>query len=73
MKIIARPAEVGARTLVYGAGASRDTHGQYLPDCKITAVKGLAGGKAGTELRLRVWEELQAKLERVKPGVTSHV
>ncbi|KAK1750355.1 hypothetical protein QBC47DRAFT_393959 [Echria macrotheca] len=70
-KALARPAEVGARTLVYGASASKDTHGQYLPDCKITQPnRGLAKGKAGEELQKRVWTELKTKLETIRPGVT---
>ncbi|KAF2802842.1 NAD(P)-binding protein [Mytilinidion resinicola] len=70
IKILARPTEVGSRTLVYGAGAGPETHGQYLPDCKITATKGLTSGEAGTKLQNRVWVELKQKLEVIRPGVT---
>lgn len=69
--ILCRPTEVGARTLVYGASAGANTHGQYLPDCKITPMKGLAKGKEGMELQNRVWMELKEKLEQIRPGVTS--
>jgi NAD(P)-dependent dehydrogenase (short-subunit alcohol dehydrogenase family) len=70
-KILCRPTEVGARTLVYGASAESNTHGQYLPDCKITPLKGLGKGKDGLELQNRVWVELKEKLEHIRPGVTS--
>jgi hypothetical protein len=71
LKILARRAEVGSRTLVYGGSAGSETHGQYLPDCKITPTKGLCKGEAETELQKRVWEELRQKLETIRPGVTS--
>lgn len=72
IKAVARPVEVGARTLVYGASAGLDTHGQYLPDCKITQPnRGLLKGKAGEVLQRRVWNELKAKLETIRPGVTA--
>ena len=34
--LLARTTEVGSRTLVHAAMAGRETHGQYLSDCKIT-------------------------------------
>jgi hypothetical protein len=71
LKIIARRAEVGARTLVFGGSAGPETHGQYVPDCKITPTKGLCEGETGAELQKRVWEELRLKLEAIKPSVTS--
>ena len=70
-KIFCRTAEVGARTLVHGASAGPDTHGQYVPDCKIKPTKGLTVGKKGRELQERVWEELGLKLEGIREGVTS--
>lgn len=70
-KILCRPTEVGARTLVYGAGAGPESHGQYLPDCKITPMVGPMKGEKGAELQSRVWEELKQKLEAIQPGVTS--
>jgi hypothetical protein len=70
-KVCCRTTEVGARTLVWGATAGPESHGQYVPDCKIEETGGLAKGKAGAELQARVWAELKQKLERIKPGVTS--
>ena len=71
IKILARRAEVGARTLVYGASVGPESHGQYVPDCKITPTRGLILGEAGIELQGRVWLELKQKLEAIRPGVTS--
>ncbi|KAK3356719.1 NAD(P)-binding protein [Lasiosphaeria hispida] len=70
MKILQRTTEVGSRTLVYGACAGPESHGQYVPECQIVPVGGLAKGVAGAELQARVWAELRAKLEAVRPGVT---
>ena len=71
IKMLARPTEVGARTLVHGASAEPESHGQYVPDCKITPTAGLARGKEGAELQNRVWLELKEKLEAILPGVAS--
>ena len=71
VKVLARTPEVGARTLVYGASAGSESHGQYVPDCKITQTAGLTVGKEGSELQSRVWKELKQKLEGIRPGVTS--
>jgi NAD(P)-dependent dehydrogenase (short-subunit alcohol dehydrogenase family) len=71
MKVLCRPTEVGSRTLVYGASAGPESHGQYVPDCKITPTRGLTKGEAGAELQARVWAELRKKLEGIRPGVTS--
>lgn len=64
-KFVCRPAEVGARALVWGASASAgpETHGEYLPDCKVKATAGLSKGKDSAILQSRVWEELKARLE----------
>ncbi|KAI9736340.1 MAG: hypothetical protein M1834_001226 [Cirrosporium novae-zelandiae] len=69
-KLLARPPEVGARTLVYGASIGAESHGQYVPDCKITTTVGLTKGKKGAELQKRFWEELGEKLEGIREGVT---
>ncbi|KAF2093001.1 retinol dehydrogenase [Rhizodiscina lignyota] len=70
-KILCRPSEVGARTLVYGASAGPESHGQYVPDCKIKPTGGLTKGEAGEKLQKRVWVELRDKLEGILPGVTT--
>ena len=69
--LLARKTEVGARTLVYGASIGPESHGQYVPDCKITQTGGLCKGEDGAELQKRIWEELKQKLESIRPGVTT--
>lgn len=71
MKILCHPTEVGAPPLVYGASVGPVSHGQYVPDCKVTLTAGLRQGEAATELQCRVWVELRQKLEAIRPGVTS--
>ena len=71
VKILARPTEVGARTLVYGASVGATSHGQYVPDCKIKPTGGLCKGEEGSKLQHRVWLELKDKLEGIRPYVTS--
>lgn len=70
LKILARATEVAARTLVYGASAGPETHGEYLPDCKIKGTGWLTKGKQGAELQERVWVELRERSEGVQRGVT---
>jgi hypothetical protein len=70
VRVLARPTEVGARTIVHGATAGPESHGQYVPDCVISPTKGLTRGSDGADLEARVWKELQSKLEAIKPGVT---
>ena len=55
---------------MYGASVGPESHGQYVPDCKITPTGGLCKGKAGAKLQERVWVELREKLEGIRPGVT---
>ena len=70
-KILARTTEAGSRTIVYGASLGAESHGQYIPDCKIDAPKGLCQGERAGEIQNRVWEELKEKLEAMQPGVTT--
>jgi hypothetical protein len=56
---------------VYGASVGPESHGHYVPDCKITPTRGLCKGEAGAELQNRVWVELRQKLEAIRSGVTS--
>ncbi|KAJ1545126.1 hypothetical protein HK405_008120, partial [Cladochytrium tenue] len=62
-RLLARPTAVGARTLVYGAAAGRETHGGYLPDCELTELQGQLKGEKGQRLQKQVWEELRRKIE----------
>ncbi len=70
-KILGRTTEVGSRTLVAGAIAGPESHGQYMTDSKVAASKGLAKeGDKAADLQHRFWLELKEKLEGIIPGVT---
>lgn len=72
-RILARPAEVGARTIVYGACAGPDSHGQYVPDCRIEAPKGVCQVEDVANVKRALWKELGVKLEVIQHGVTNFV
>lgn len=52
IKILARKTEVGARTLVYGASVGAQSHGQYVPDCKIKPTAGLTRARRESNYRI---------------------
>jgi hypothetical protein len=70
-KILARPAEVGARTIVHGAGAGPESHGQYIPDCKIETPMGICQKEDTTKVQKVLWKELKAKIEGIQHGATN--
>ena len=70
-KILARATEVGSRTIVYGASAGAESHGQYLPDCQVGSPRGVCKEKDADKTQSRFWEELKAQLESIQPGVTT--
>ena len=68
--LLARTTEEGARNFVYSGIAGPETHGQYISECAITMPSTFVLSREGYEVQNKVWEELCAKLERIKPGVT---
>lgn len=70
-KIAGRPAEEGARTLVFAAYGGRDTHGKYLDDCVVGKVAPYIVDDKGQQIQQKVWTELSQKLEAIEPGVMS--
>lgn len=70
MRVMCRTTEVGSRTLVQAGVAGPETHGQFLSDCKISQNAPLVEGPEGAETQRRVWYELAARLEDIKPGIT---
>jgi NAD(P)-dependent dehydrogenase (short-subunit alcohol dehydrogenase family) len=70
---LARTTEYGSRTLVHAAASGAETHGQYLSDCKIDLASDYVRSAEGYEAQNRVWDELTAKLEAIKPGVTANL
>ncbi|KAM4056195.1 short chain dehydrogenase [Hirsutella rhossiliensis] len=73
--LLARSTEAGSRTLVHAASpaVAADSHGQYLSDCAVSAPAPLVTGAEGKEAQDRVWEELVAKLEAIRPGVMKNL
>lgn len=71
--LLARPTDVGSRTLVNGASAGPETHGQYLDMCKVTKPANLVTGPVGQKTQVKVWDELMAKLEKIEPGVSGNL
>ena len=72
LKAIGRPADVGARTLVFGGcEAGRESHGMYLSENKVKKMSAWCRSEEGVEMGKRVWGEVVALAEGVKPGVGS--
>jgi len=71
-KVLARPTEVGSRTLIHAASAAPASHGQYLEDgVKIRRTLGYTQGKEGADIQHRFWVELEQVLETIRSGITS--
>ncbi|MCJ1312732.1 hypothetical protein MMC25_006408 [Agyrium rufum] len=67
----ARSAEEGGRTLVAGIEAGEETHGEYMNVSKVDKCGPFVYSDEGIKTQKRVYEELNEKLERILPGVTS--
>ncbi|KAF2964031.1 hypothetical protein GQX73_g9530 [Xylaria multiplex] len=72
-QVLARTTEVGSRTIVHGGSADATTHGQYLSNCAIEEPSELCLTPEGKELSRRVWSELEAKLEAIRPGIMQNL
>ncbi|KAK7191743.1 hypothetical protein DPSP01_008024 [Paraphaeosphaeria sporulosa] len=70
---LARTTECGSRTLVHAAASGAESHGHYLSDCKVTLPSDYVLSNEGYVAQNRVWDELMAKLEAIKPGVTANL
>ncbi|KIX98477.1 uncharacterized protein Z520_05778 [Fonsecaea multimorphosa CBS 102226] len=73
VRIIGRSSEHGARTLVHGATAGRETHGQYLSECRVKPYSAFVKSAEGDQTARRIWQELSALYEEVKPGCTQEL
>lgn len=70
MVLIGRSSEHGARTLVHGVSAGKETNGQYLSECKILPASSFVRSSEGDITAQKIWDELTAIFEKVKPGCT---
>jgi len=71
--IIARTTEVGSRTILAAAAAGKDSHGQYMADCKIGEPSRFVRSEGGKVVQKRVYAELLGILESIEPGVTKNI
>lgn len=71
--ILARSTEVGARTLVYGACAGPDSHGEFMSDGKNQQVEAWIYSDAGKRAQVKVFEQTMQILEERKPGIAAQV
>lgn len=70
---LARSTEAGSRNLVYAASLGPESHGQYVSDCVVGQPSKYVLSQEGWKDQQRVWDELVAKLEGIKKGVTSNL
>ncbi|KIW29636.1 uncharacterized protein PV07_05439 [Cladophialophora immunda] len=70
LTMIGRTGEHGARTSVYGATAGRETHGQYLSECRVKKYSAFVKSSDGDHTARRIWQELSVLYEEAKPGCT---
>ncbi|KAM5451822.1 putative secondary metabolism biosynthetic enzyme [Microsporum audouinii] len=75
MKVLARTAVEGSRTLIHAASLGWEGHGQYLNDCKIDegALSKFVKSVEGAQAQKKVWGELLEKLERIVPGISGNI
>jgi len=73
LKMIGRSSDEGSRTLVHGAVAGKELHGQYVSEFQVKAASAFVRSKEGEKLQKRVWEELMVKLEKISPGISTNL
>ncbi|KAG5777614.1 hypothetical protein H9Q73_008721 [Fusarium xylarioides] len=71
--LTARSCEVGSRNLAYSASAGPETHGQYLDRCGVQTPATITAGVVGMNTQRNVWDEVNAKLEKIQPGITKNL
>ena len=69
-RLMVRTGEQGARTLTHAASAGRQTHGQYVSECRVKPVSHFVQSKAGHQTQEKLGAELSEILESISPGVT---
>ncbi len=71
LKILGRTSEHGARCLVHGAVAGKESHGQYLSECQVKNASPFINSAEGSATAERIWKELALIYEEVQPGCSS--
>ena len=70
--LLARTTEAGGRCLV-AALTVEEAHGEYVSDAKVWPVAPMVRGEYGGAMQEKVWAELAAKLEAIRPGVLANI
>lgn len=70
---LARTQEVGGRPIAAGLIAGLEKNGQYMHDGIVDdgALSSYVKSKEGEAMGERLWKELQAVFEGVRPGLTA--
>ena len=69
LRLIGRTSEVGAKTLTQATVAGPESHGQYLSECRIKPPSVFVRSAEGSNAQKKIWEELEAILSHLKPGI----
>ncbi|KAL8707792.1 MAG: hypothetical protein Q9220_007244 [cf. Caloplaca sp. 1 TL-2023] len=70
---LARTTEAGSRNFIAATIAGQESHGKYVDTCRLEEVAPFVTSEKGIETQKRIWEELNAKLEKIQPGVTANI
>lgn len=73
MKVLARSAEMGARTYVMAASAGRESHGRYLEDCELSTPSPFVESEEGQRVQRKVFDELLVILEGIEAGISKNI
>ncbi|GAP92002.1 putative short-chain dehydrogenase reductase protein [Rosellinia necatrix] len=71
--VLARTAEMGARTYIWAASAGPESHGRYIEDCELSTPAPLADAEEGRQLQVRIFGELVDVLNGIVPKVTENI
>ncbi|KAL8947173.1 MAG: hypothetical protein Q9222_006511 [Ikaeria aurantiellina] len=70
---LARTTEAGSRNYIAATTAGMESHGKYVDSCRLNEVDSNVTSEQGVKTQARIWDELNAKLERIQPGVTKNI
>lgn len=71
--MIGRTTEEGSRTLVHAITAGKETHDQYLSECRIKPESDYMQSERGRQTSRRMWRELLVRLDKISPEITAVV
>jgi len=71
--LMARTTEMGSRTLVAAAAAGKESHGQYMSECRVAQPSEFVRSEEGKKTQERVYTELIAILEKIQPGISKNI